>query len=244
MNEPPPHDFQFNTFAVLGRCARTGALGVTLASSPLTVASRCPYIVGGLAAVSTQSFTNPLLGPMIFDLLREGKSPAQVIEVLRAHDKWFEFRQIGIVTQAGEVAVHSGVRGKVWTGHVVGDGFVCMGNHLAGPQVVADMAKAFEANAGELLEERLMRSLEAGSDAGGEPAGQLSAGMLVAEPDQRARTDLRIEMANPIPEDGGNAVRDLRRVVDAFKPMIRYYQIWHDNPEMEGWREWRQRHTA
>ena len=84
-----------------------------------------------------------------------------------------------------------------------------------------------------------MRSIEAGSAAGGEPKGQMSAGIMVADDSQqRPRTDLRIEMSNPPPTEGGNAVRDLRRVVDAFTPLIGYYQIWHTNPKMENWRDW------
>src|SRR5689334_14202504 len=162
--ERPPGDMEFNTFSVVARCEKTGAVGVCLASSPLTVASRCPHVRGDLAAVSTQSFTNPHLAPIIFDLLRNGYAPSEVIEALRVKDKWFEYRQIGIVNLAGQVAVHSGKSGKDWTGHIVGDGFVCMGNTLVGPQVVDNMAKAFSRGAGELLEERLMRTIEAGSD--------------------------------------------------------------------------------
>ena len=144
-----------------------------------------------------------------------------------------------IVTRSGDVAVHSGQNGKPYTGHIVGDGFLCMGNNLVGQNVVEDMAKAFRANAGELLEERLMRSIEAGSAAGGEPKGQMSAGIMVADDSQlRPRTDLRIEMSDPTPPEGGNAVHDLRRVVDAFIPMIGYYQVWHTNPKMENWRDW------
>jgi uncharacterized Ntn-hydrolase superfamily protein len=230
---------EFNTFTVIGRCERTGAIGVCLASSPLTVASRCPYFRGDIAAVSSQCFTNPLLGPLMLDLLEQGYTAKQTIEALRIRDDHFEWRQIGIVTLAGDVAVHSGQHGKPYTGHVVGENFITMGNNLVGRNVVEDMAAAFQANAGELLEERLMRTLEAGSKAGGEPKGQLSAGIMVGDGTQRRpRTDLRVEMANPTPEQGGDAVRDLRRIVDAFKPMIRYYQIWHDRPMMENWRDW------
>lgn len=231
---------EFNTFTVIGRCSRTGAYGVCLGSSPLTVASRCPYIEGGVAALSTQSFTNPVLGPILMDLLRHDFSAQQAIEAVRVSDEFFEFRQIGIVTRTGDVAVHSGTSGKDYTGHIVGDGFLTMGNTIVGPQVVENMAKAFQANEGEMLEERLMRALEAGGEAGGEAKGQLSAGIMVAEDSQRRpRTDLRVEMANPTPPEGGNAIRDLRRIVDAFKPMIEYYQVWHKDPHMVNWRDWK-----
>ena len=56
------------------------------------------------------------------------------------------------------MAVHSGTNGKPFTGHVTGEGFVCMGNNLVGRNVVEAMASAFKAGAGELLEERLMQT--------------------------------------------------------------------------------------
>lgn len=228
------------TFTVIGLCEKTGAYGVCLASSPLTVASRCPYVEGGVAALSTQSFTNPVLGPILLDMLRHGFSARQAIDAVKSYDEHFDWRQIGIVTRTGDVAVHSGMRGKEYTGHVVGDGFLCMGNTIVGHQVVDSMAKAFVANKGELLEERLMRAIEAGGEAGGEAKGQMSAGIMVADDSQRRpRTDLRIEMSNPMPPEGGNAIRDLRRVVDAFKPLRRYYQIWHTDPTMVNWRDWK-----
>lgn len=228
------------TFTVMGLCKRTGAYGLCLASSPLTVASRCPFGEGNVGVVSTQSFTNPVHGPLLLDLLRHGYTAQQAIEAVRVKDEFFDWRQIGIVTPTGEIAVHSGHKGKDYTGHVVGDSFLAMGNTIVGHQVVEAMAKAFEANADELLEERLMRALEAGGEAGGEAKGQLSAGILVCDDSQtRPRTSLRIEMADPTPPEGGNAINDLRRVVDAFKPMIKYYQIWHKNPLMENWRDWK-----
>ena len=67
---------------------------------------------GDIAAVSSQCFTNPLLGPLMLNLLEQGFTPQQTIEVLRIKDEHFEYRQIGIVTPSGEIAVHSGQHGK------------------------------------------------------------------------------------------------------------------------------------
>jgi uncharacterized Ntn-hydrolase superfamily protein len=44
-------------------------LGICLASSPLTVASCCPFVRAGVGTVSTQANTNPKLGPAPLDLL-------------------------------------------------------------------------------------------------------------------------------------------------------------------------------
>jgi uncharacterized Ntn-hydrolase superfamily protein len=79
-----------------------------------------------------------------------------------------------------------------------------------------------------------MLAIEAGFAAGGEPIGQKSAGLLVSAPEyDRPLVDLRIDMASPLPSEGGDAVRDLRRVFDAYKPLIPYYaDYWLDHPEV------------
>ncbi len=93
-------------------------------------------------------------------------------------------------------------------------------------------------NADQDFEERLVRTLEAGYQAGGQPIGQRSAGLIVAVPGRRPRTDLRVDMAKPLPEEGGDAVQDLRRAFDAFQPLIRYYSdYWPDHPEVY-WKDW------
>lgn len=39
--------------------------------------------------------------------------------------------------------------------------------------------------------------------------------------------------ANPLPAEGGDAIRDLRRVFDAYEPLVPYYaDHWLDNPEV------------
>ncbi len=47
---------------------------------------------------------------------------------------------------------------------------------------------------------------------------------MVSSPENdRPLVDLRIDMAAPLPSEGGDAVRDLRRVCDAYKPLMPYY---------------------
>ena len=229
----------FNTFTIVARCESTGALGICLASSPLTVASRCPFVRAGVGAVSTQANTNPKLGPAALDLLEAGHGPAEAIAALRAEDRWIDHRQIGIVDAAGRSAAFTGSETTLWAGHETGPGFVAMGNNLVGAGVVAAIAESYRASAAEpVFEERLMAAVEAGRDAGGQEIGHLSGGLIVCGADPHPRTDLRIEMANPTPDEGGDAVDDLRRVVDAFKPLIPYYQEWPADPAMDDWRTW------
>ena len=206
------------------------------------MASRCPHVRSGVAAISSQCHTNWRLGLIGLDLASNGLTPDQILTALRGYDPHFDYRQVGIVTIDGAAAAHSPQKGAAYTGHKVGDGFVAMGNGLAGSQVVDAIYDGFVANADQEFAERLVRSIEAGYAAGGEPIGQQSAGLIVAGPDcERPLVDLRVDMASPLPKDGGDAVKDLRRVFDAFKPLIPYYaDYWLDHPDVS-YREWQDR---
>ena len=222
------------TFSIVARCPRTAALGICLATSSPAVSSRCPYLRGGVAAISSQCHTQPRHGVAGLALAEAGLAPEAILAMLRASDPHFAYRQIGIVDAAGRVAVHSGERGKDYTGHLTGEGFVVMGNLLAGAQVVQAMHDAWHAAAAEEFEERLVRVVEAGYGAGGEPTGQLSAGLMVAMPHRRPRTRLQIDMVNPPPEHGGDAVLELRRVFNAYRPFIEFYdEFWPAHPELD-----------
>jgi uncharacterized Ntn-hydrolase superfamily protein len=229
------------TFTIVARCPDTKRLGVCLATSALGVASRCPHVRRGVAAISSQCHSNWRLGLLGLDLAASGVPPVAILDALRATDPYFDdYRQVGIVTIDGAVAAHSPPKGKAYTGHRAGDGFVAMGNNIAGAQVVDAIHDAYRANAGQDFPERLLRCIEAGYAAGGETAGQASAGLLVTAPDtDRPLVDLRIDMASPLPAEGGDAVKDLRRVFDSFGPLVPYYaDYWLDHPEVgtEAWR--------
>lgn len=226
------------TFTIVARCPETHDLGICLATSPLGVASRCPHILPGVAAISSQCHSNWRLGHIGLDLAKNGLSPEEILAALRSYDHHFDYRQVGIVTADGRVAVHSPVHGADYTGHKVGDGFVAMGNGLAGRAVVEAIHEGFLASSGLPFAERLMRAIEAGYAAGGERIGQMSAGLLVASARfARPLLDIRIDMANPGPQDGGDAVKDLRKTFDALGPLAEYYaDAWLDNPAIG--RDW------
>jgi len=53
---------EFTTFSLIGRCERTGMLGVAIATSEMAVGSRCIHVAPGVGAVVCQASTNPRLG--------------------------------------------------------------------------------------------------------------------------------------------------------------------------------------
>lgn len=84
---------------------------------------------------------------------------------------------------------------------MVGEDYAVAGNMLVGSKVIEAMAQKFRNSEGELAE-RLLKTLEAGQEAGGDKRGRMSATLLVAGKEQRGKRsilDLRVdEHSNPV----------------------------------------------
>lgn len=159
-----------------------GDLGVAVASKFLAVGSVVPWARAGAGAVATQALANAAYGPDGLALLESGDPAADVLNQLLAGDDEREHRQAGIVDREGRAAAHTGRACFPWAGHLVGQGFCCQGNLLAGEAVLQQMAAAFTAarDGGSELAEALMSALRAGDAAGGDQRGRQSAALLVA----------------------------------------------------------------
>ena len=216
---------EHHTYTIIGRCPRTGRLGIGIATYSLAVGGYCPFIKSSVAALSTQAYASPRLGPVAMGLLEAGRRPDEVIGELEKDDNYFDYRQIGIVDRHGAAAAHSGSKTRKWAGHILGDGFVAMGNALAGAPVIQAMAEAFKVSEAEELDERSLRAIEAGREAGGQ--GHLrerSAGLMVHDPDQELNLDLRVDAHE-------SAIDELRRVHTAYTPYVAYYELRARDPD-------------
>ncbi len=218
---------EFNTFSIIARCSRTGMLGIAITTSDITVGSRCPYVMPSVGAISTQASTDPTLGPFALRLMEQGYSAKGALQQLETSDPYIERRQLGLVDRNGNSAARTGAMNNAWAGHVTGRDHVAMGNGLVGEGVAQAMATVFLVAPDLDLEERLMRALEAGQQAGGEAQDSTpyhSAALLVYGSDAFSRVDLRVdEHAAPVVE--------LRRLLDIFAPKIDYFALRATNPE-------------
>lgn len=204
------------TFTVVGRCKRTGHLGIGIATSSPAVVSRCVNVSRD-GAVAFQSVPDPRLGALGLRLVEAGWWPQKIVDELVSTDTWPGKRQIGVVNRDGHAAAFTGDDNAEWAGHIVGDNHVAMGNVLAGPEVAQAMSEEFASTADEPIEERLLRAIEAGRDAGGQEEGQTSAGILVFGSETFSRCDLRVDVAD-------EPIAELRRIYDWYKPLIPYYE--------------------
>ena len=192
---------EFNTFSIVGRCARTGQLGVAVATAAPAVGAYCPFVRAGVGAVSSQSWCNPYLAYDGLDLMEQGMSAEAVCDKLLAEDPGRETRQVGYVDAAGGSAAFTGKECPHWAGHVTGPDFAAQGNLLMGGGCVPAMAASFQRTGVLDLAERLIAALEAGQAAGGDARGKQSASVLVVHTEFYPLVDLRAdEHRNPIGE--------------------------------------------
>jgi uncharacterized Ntn-hydrolase superfamily protein len=201
---------ELNTFSITARDPRSGALGVAVSTKLACVGAMCPWVRAGTGAISTQSFVNPYLGIDGLRLLGEGLSAQETLDRLIAEDVYREIRQLAIVDRGGGTAAFSGDECTQWYGHFAGDGFVVAGNMLVGEAVLTEMRRAFEESSAEALEERLVRALEAGQDAGGDRRGKQSAALYVVTTEEYGYVDIRVD-------DHPEPVTELRRVFEVVK---------------------------
>ena len=218
------------TYTVIARCARTAQLGIGIATYSLAVGGYCPAIRGGLGIVSSQAFVNLKLGSLALRLMDLGYAPDKAMSELEADDPQFSYRQVGIVNAEGAVAAYTGGDTRSWAGHVTGDGFIVMGNVLAGEEVLQAMSDTFNRQGQADLDERLLCTLEAGRDAGGQATAdgthlnERSAAVIIHDNRDYAHIDLRVDVHEA-------AVNELRHVHSIYKPFIPYYEMRHHHPQ-------------
>lgn len=168
------------TFSICAYDPGTGELGVAVASRFFAVGNVVPWAKAGVGAVATQSFANTSFGWRGLDLLKEGKSPQETLDILLKDDNEPTRRQVGIVAADGSSVTYTGDECLKWAGGRSGKNYACQGNILAGEAVVTDMEKIFLNTKGSLAE-RLYAALVAGDAAGGDARGKQSAALLVVK---------------------------------------------------------------
>jgi uncharacterized Ntn-hydrolase superfamily protein len=222
---------EFTTFSLIGRCERTGMFGVAIATSEMAVGSRCIHVAPGVGAVISQASTNPRLGHLGLNLLRAGYSAPRVLDEIAASDQFVERRQLGCLDVTGLAAARTGSGNRPWAGHRVERNVVVAANMVTGPGVADAMLAAFVKSPDRPLWERLLSALEAGKAAGGEPAGEVSSGLFVVDREPYPKVDLRVDL-HPEP------VAELRRLADAYFPLVEYYNLRPRDPSVPPAAEW------
>jgi uncharacterized Ntn-hydrolase superfamily protein len=204
------------TWSLLARDA-SGAFGVAVASRFFAVGALCPHARSGAGALSTQALVNPTYAAPGLGLLAQGAPAAEVVRILTGADAGRDVRQLHVIDRQGRTAAHTGSACIDWCGHVAGDQYSVAGNMLAGPRVLAETARVYDAGAGLPFAERLLSALAAGDAAGGDKRGKQAAALLVVTTEEYPFLDLRVD-------DHAEPIAELRRLyevsLERFQPFL------------------------
>jgi uncharacterized Ntn-hydrolase superfamily protein len=186
------------TWSIIAKDSETGQFGIAVATRFFAVGARVPFVAAGFGAIATQALVNPYYGIDGLKLLREGKSPRDIIETLQGADSGHPHRQLHIMDASGRIAAYTGAACVSWCGHLegqdlAGNHFSLAGNMLAGPAVLDDTVAAYRSNAALPFARRLIAAMRAGEAAGGDKRGKQSAALVIYADEEWPALDLRVD---------------------------------------------------
>jgi uncharacterized Ntn-hydrolase superfamily protein len=209
-SEPLAH-----TFSIVARDTVTGDMGVAVQSHWFSVGSIVAWGEAGVGVVATQSFVNPSFGQRGLELLKNGKTAEEAVNILIAADEGRDFRQLAIVDSKGQSASYTGAKCIAAAGNIAGDNYSVQANMMLNNTVWGAMSEAFKQSTGPLAE-RLIKALEAAQKEGGDIRGKQSACLLVVRGKATGNLwedrliDLRVE-------DNPNPISELKRLLKVYR---------------------------
>lgn len=134
-----------HTFSIVARDEKTGDMAIGVQSHWFSVGTVVSWAEAGVGAVATQSFVNKSFGIRGLELLKQGKTAQEALDILLSDDPGKEVRQVGIVDAQGNVANFTGKSCVDFAGDMKGKNYAVQANMMLTNQVPEAMAKAFEA---------------------------------------------------------------------------------------------------
>ena len=183
------------TFSIVASNPSTKELCVATSTGLVAVGNLVPSILPNVGAICVQAMVKPSYRETILDLMKNGSSNESAINNVLKNDKKKEYRQIIVVNAKGQTYVFSGLRMIKICDSCMEDNFAIAGNMLASGSVISSMKKAFLNNLNVFFPKRLLLTLIAGENAGGDKRGCMSAAIEYFKPNRRIMT-LRIDYSN------------------------------------------------
>ena len=180
------------TLSIAAWDERTGRLGAAIASSSISVASRCLHWRSGVGIGLSQNITDPRLGPRMLALLADGVEVAAAIDAVVASTPHIRYRQLALIDCRGNTGLYTGDGVLGCFASAEGRHCVAAGNLLAHDGVPRAMVDAFERSSAS-FGSRVLGALAAGIDAGGEAGPVHSAGLLLGGEPAWPLAELRID---------------------------------------------------
>ena len=183
------------TFSIVASNPSTKELCAATSTGLVAVGNLVPSILPNVGAICVQAMVKPSYRETILDLMKKGSSNEYTIKHVLKNDKKKEHRQIIVVNAKGQNYVFSGQKIINIYDSCMGENFAIAGNMLASASVISSMKTAFLNNANAFFPKRLLLTLIAGENAGGDKRGMMSAAIKYFKPNKRIMT-LRIDYSN------------------------------------------------
>jgi len=215
------NEFFTHTYSIVARDSKTGQMGVGVQSHYFSVGGVVSWGESGVGVVATQSLVNVSFGLRGLDLLKQGKSPKEALNMLLSDDDGRDVRQVAILDAQGRVAAHTGSKCIKHAGHIEGDNFSVQANMMLTHKVWSTMAKSFESNVNLPLAERIVKTMEAAETVGGDIRGKQSAAILIVD-GKEAKNKWEDKIIDLRVEDNEQPVKELSRLLKlhrAYKHM-------------------------
>ena len=132
------------------------------------------------AGISASQGAKPstLWGEDVIDLMASGLSAVDAVEKVVKSDADKNYRQLAALDTTGTGSAFSGVQNYSYVDQIIEPNLVLAGNILQDHQVLSSMRNKFKVST-EKLPMRLIESLEAAVNAGGDRRGVMSASILI-----------------------------------------------------------------
>jgi uncharacterized Ntn-hydrolase superfamily protein len=212
-----------HTYSIVARDTATGEMAVGVQSHWFSVGSIVSWGRSGVGVVATQSFVNPAYGPDGLDLMEQGQSAEESLQVLVEADRGRNYRQVAFLDAKGIVSAYTGSSCIASASHAIGDNYSVQANMMLNDDVVPAMSKAFCDHAGLPLAERVLKVLQAAQSAGGDIRGKQSAALVVVGPEKMEEVwmDRKIDLRVDDHQDPLKELERLLRVHRAYEHMNR-----------------------
>jgi len=170
----------------------TGQFGAAIASSSISVSSRCLHWRPGVGIALSQNITDPRLGQRMLSLVADGVSVDDAISATVQSTRYAQYRQLALIGGDGKTGLFTGNRVLGCFASKQGKYCVAVGNLLDNERVPTAMVDSFE-NSTNPFANRVLDALNAGVNDGGETGPLHSAGLLIGGHVSWPLAELRID---------------------------------------------------
>lgn len=194
------------TYSIVAKDKKTWNLWVAVQTHWFWVGNNVPWLEAWVWAIATQAQTEMRYGKEWLQLLQQWLSSEETLKRLLDEDEFSETRQVAIMDTFWNIAAHTGESCISYAWYLKGDGFIVQGNILTNEDVLWAMYESYNHNSNLDFADRLVASIRAGEEAGGELRGVQSAAIRIVSWEKNQYDILNLKV-----DDSENPLNEIER---------------------------------